>query len=663
MSIKMVFILEGRSIDICGEPDEMVKGLLLKYSAKISKDIKELIFLCRGNDLNPNQKLKDIIQPNADNNEIKILVYEKNNVRKEENKLIKSKYIICPTCKKNCVIKMNNYKISLEECDENHNSTNILLEKIDDYNNTQLINQSNIICSICKNNNKGDTFGNTFYKCFTCKKDICPLCREIHNKNNKDHYVIDYDEQNFVCNKEKHINERYTSYCKECHKNLCLICEANHDKKHSCISFRDLINENNLDLEEYENIYNKFKNEINNLKNILLKVEKNLGIYFTMINDIKNNYMLNKRNYQILKSAKNIHEYNNNLIKEMKKIINESNQVNKFTDIIQIYNKMTENDNINDNINNENNNNDNNNNILNLLLNKSNSVSIPRSTNEININLEDKKGKTGRIDLIQFNEGTEFSFGSVKKYKSEEIKDTDEIIIKYVNNKNENDIILLGDKFIHNNKDNCRLFIKGKQVDLKKSYNKKKYNLTKQIIEVKLKIDSQLTDMSYMFKDCSSIVSITDLHLIDTSRVTNMSYLFCDCKSLTSLPDISNWDTSNVINMKYLFGGCNSLEEFPDISSWDTSKVTDMSYMFCDCIEIEKLPDISKWSTSIVTNFSGMFSGCRKLISLPNLNNWNCSKVSDASYMFSQCSSLSQSFISNIKFGPRVKKDFFYSTK
>jgi hypothetical protein len=61
MSIKLIFILEGRGIEISGKPDDMVKELLLKYSAKISKDLKELIFLCRGNDLNPNQKLKDII--------------------------------------------------------------------------------------------------------------------------------------------------------------------------------------------------------------------------------------------------------------------------------------------------------------------------------------------------------------------------------------------------------------------------------------------------------------------------------------------------------------------------------------------------------------------------------------------------------------------------
>ena len=66
-----------------------------------------------------------------------------------------------------------------------------------------------------------------------------------------------------MCNNEKHKNERYTSYCKECHKNLCLICEANHDKKHNCINFRDLINENNLDLVEYEKTIVKNKYSLN----------------------------------------------------------------------------------------------------------------------------------------------------------------------------------------------------------------------------------------------------------------------------------------------------------------------------------------------------------------------------------------------------------------
>ena len=663
MSIKASFIYEGQVIDIYAKIDDIIEDLFRKFSRKISKDLNGLIFLYNGDYLDNNKKIKDVIsQKEGNNSEMKILAYEKN-IQIKENELIKSKYIICPTCKNNCVIKMTNYKISLEECDENHNTTNILLEKIDDYNNTQLINQSNIICSICKINNKSTTFENTFFKCFTCKKDICPLCKKDHDTNNKNHYIIDYDEKYFLCNKENHKDERYISYCKQCHKNMCLLCESKHDKNHKCINFRDLIIENNLDLEKYEKIYKKFKNEIDGLKNILLKVEKNLDIYLVLINNIKSYYVLNKRNYQILKSVNNIYQYNNILIKEMKKIINEPNITNKFSDIIQIYNKMIKNDNNNDDdSNNNDSNNDNDSNALNLLLNKSKSVIIQKKSNEIDINLEENKGKTGMLALKQFKEGEEFSFASTRKYKSEEIKYTDEIIIKYINNINENDIIFLGDKFIHNNKDKCQLFIKGKQVDMKKTYNKKKYGLTKTIIEVKLKIDSQLTDMSYMFKDCSSIVSISSLHLIDTSRVTNMSYLFCDCKSLTSIPDISFWDTSNVINMRYLLGGCNSLENIPDISCWDTSKVNDMSYMFCDCKEIEQLPDISKWSTSNVTNLSGMFSGCKKLRSLPNLNNWNLSKVSDASYMFSQCPSLPQSFTSNIKFGQGVKKDY-YSTK
>ena len=641
MSIKIIFVYESRCIDIyCNENDTM-KELFIKVSLKIKKDVNDLYFLFGGEQINPFKKLKDVINPNNINNlDAKIIVQENNN-EIEKKKFLKSKYIICPTCKNNCVIKMNNYKISLEDCDEAHHTTNILLEKIEEYNDTQLINQTNIKCSFC-DENKGNTYESKFYICFTCNKNLCPICKEKHIKNNKNHYIIDYDDKYFLCSQPQHNNERYISYCKQCHKNLCLLCESKHDKKHNCINFRDLIKEENLNLEEYEKVYNEFKNQITNLKNILDKVENNLDIYFTMINSIKNNYMLNKRNFQILKSAGNIHEYNNKIINEMKKIINETNLTNKFNDIIDIHNKMTKKD-----YNNENDDNNSNNNSL--YINKSNSEQSGSFINLIN----DKKD-------VSLKESEEFTLATTKKFKSEEFKETDEIVIKYINNKNEPDIVLLGDKFIHKNGQKIKLYIKGKQVDLRKSYNKTKFDLTKTIIEVKLKIDSQLTDMSYMFNNCSSLVSITDLHRIDTSRVKDMSYLFCDCKSLTSFPDISFWNTSNVTNMKYLFGGCDSLEKFPDISVWETSKVTDMSYMFCDCKEIEELPDISNWCISNVTDLSGMFSGCKKLKKLPNLNNWDVRKVSNVSYMFNQCVSLSQNFVNNLQFGSGIKKDYYY---
>ena len=79
------------------------------------------------------------------------------------------------------------------------------------------------------------------------------------------------------------------------------------------------------------------------------------------------------------------------------------------------------------------------------------------------------------------------------------------------------------------------------------------------------------------------------------TNFTNMSYMFYNCSSLISLPDISNLDTKNVTNMEGMFSGCSLLKSLPDISKWNTKNVNDMSYIFSRCSSLKSLPDISKW--------------------------------------------------------------------
>ena len=144
---------------------------------------------------------------------------------------------------------------------------------------------------------------------------------------------------------------------------------------------------------------------------------------------------------------------------------------------------------------------------------------------------------------------------------------------------------------------------------------------------------SKVTDMSYMFAngDLSSI----DLSGWDTSNVTDMGDMFSGCSSLTSL-DVSNFNTSNVTSMSGMFSGCSSLTSL-DLSGWDTSKVTDMSYMFANG-DLSSI-DLSGWDTSNVTDMGDMFSGCSSLTSL-DVSNFNTSNVTSMSGMFSGCSSL-----------------------
>ena len=84
-----------------------------------------------------------------------ILVNENNETIIEENKI--SKEIICPKCKENILIKINEYKINLFNCKNNHEINNILLNE---FENLENINISKIICNKCKINNKSKIYNN-----------------------------------------------------------------------------------------------------------------------------------------------------------------------------------------------------------------------------------------------------------------------------------------------------------------------------------------------------------------------------------------------------------------------------------------------------------------------------------------------------------------------
>ena len=61
---------------------------------------------------------------------------------------------------------------------------------------------------------------------------------------------------------------------------------------------------------------------------------------------------------------------------------------------------------------------------------------------------------------------------------------------------------------------------------------------------------SKVTDMSYMFNNCSSLESLTVS--FDTGKVENMEKMFRDCISLSSL-DISTFKTETCQNFEEMF--------------------------------------------------------------------------------------------------------------
>lgn len=153
---------------------------------------------------------------------------------------------------------------------------------------------------------------------------------------------------------------------------------------------------------------------------------------------------------------------------------------------------------------------------------------------------------------------------------------------------------------------------------------------------------SKITNMSYIFYDCSALASL-NVSGFNTSKVANMCCMFYNCSSLTSL-DLSHFDTSNVNDMRWMFWGCSSLASL-NVSSFNTSKVTSMYSMFCDCSSLTSL-DVSSFDTSNVTEMPYTFYGCYSLASL-DLSNFNTSNVKDMYGMFSRCYSLSSLDLSN----------------
>ena len=104
-----------------------------------------------------------------------------------------------------------------------------------------------------------------------------------------------------------------------------------------------------------------------------------------------------------------------------------------------------------------------------------------------------------------------------------------------------------------------------------------------------------ITDMSYMFQNCSKLQTISS---IDTSNVTNMERMFQGCENLQTIPLI---DTSNVINMSYMFQNCSKLQTIPSIK---TSNVVYMDRMFYSCTNLKTLP---KLDVSKITNMMNYF--------------------------------------------------------
>ena len=333
--VEIEFIYNGMKSTIQSNKNDKMKDIIQRFIFKLGKEKNNFYFLYGGQQINEYLSFDE--QANEEDkmrNKMCILVNDENNSIINKN-LKKSKNIICPKCKELIKINIKDYKIFLYDCKNGHKLDNIF---INEFEKTQNIDESKIICNICNNNDKSKAFNNQFFKCFSCDINICPLCKLNHEKVHKN--IYNYDIINYMC---KIHNKSYNSYCKKCNKNLCILCEKEHNN-HGIISYGEIIpNIDNLNEE-----MNKYKQKIDDLNKVINKfilklnsIIENMKIIYKINNNIINNYDINNNNYIILQNINEISKYNNNIIKEIDKIINEKNIKNFFNSLSDIYTKMS----------------------------------------------------------------------------------------------------------------------------------------------------------------------------------------------------------------------------------------------------------------------------------------------------------------------------------
>ena len=167
------------------------------------------------------------------------------------------------------------------------------------------------------------------------------------------------------------------------------------------------------------------------------------------------------------------------------------------------------------------------------------------------------------------------------------------------------------------------------------------YNSSNQTLEFNINDSKNVTDMRWMFNQCTNLESIGDISNWDVSKVTTFSAMFELCSNLESIGDLSGWNVGSCTDMRWMFNQCSNLESIGDISNWDVSKVTTFKAMFWRCSKLESIGDLSGWNVGSCTDMSWMFNQCSNLESIGDISNWDVSKVTTFKYMFRDCYKLS----------------------
>ena len=328
--LEAIFSYNGIDTIIQAHADDKMEDIINKYIQKAGIEKDNIIFMYNGVQINENFSFT----PQGNDEKLSILVADIDNKDEPKQSEVISNYLICPECYENIILNINDYKVNYK-CKNNHTGNQM---SFNEYEKLQKIDLTKIKCEQCEKFTKRDTFNNTFFYCFDCKKSICPLCKNSHDPKHK---IFNYDDKNYYC--EKH-NEQFIEYCQKCEKNLCFLCKNEHSTHENIINLQNMIIPKEELLNKFkitEDLINEIKKTVEYIKNKLNYFVENIDTFYKINKIFIDNYDAKNRNYEILQNLKEILNSNNFLIKELESINREQYFNNKISNMLNICDKIS----------------------------------------------------------------------------------------------------------------------------------------------------------------------------------------------------------------------------------------------------------------------------------------------------------------------------------
>ena len=302
---------------IIPEQNDIMENIFKKFLSMKSIDENSIYFCFMGRLVLKGLKLEDYLNYDGKSrSKLEISV-----IKRDSESIIKSNQIICPVCGEAAQIKLKNKKFEIFGCKYKHKIDDLTF---DEFEKTQLIDISKIICQECKFKTKYESYNYAFFYCFNCNMNLCPICKEIHSN----HFTVKDDQKLY--------------YCNTCQENICLSNENFH-YNHEIIKF-STITTHKADFTRRMNLFKEnifdFGKIIKDIKDFLDNIEENLKRIYEFNNNLIKDYNPNITNYQYLTNLNNLKELYSTNIQDIGKFKNSKNYQEKFNNIIKIYNNL-----------------------------------------------------------------------------------------------------------------------------------------------------------------------------------------------------------------------------------------------------------------------------------------------------------------------------------